>query len=493
MERCATVLCALVLLAGCDDDVVPRRDLGLADLSVADLAGAADLASGDLASSDAAAPSVTATVRAHPDNVVSALVDVVVSGADSVWVESGDTTAYGNATPPIALSGGAATLTIPVIGLTAGAVNHLRVIAQGAAGQVQSGDLTLATGTLPPSFAGLTITTSIAPFDGYLLIGFTDFVGHFSAAAMIDHTARVVWYRVITGTTRGLDFERLKNGNFMAYQVTGPDFEEQKLDGTKVHLWFSPAPLGADGHDFVQLPNQHVMLLGFDRRSFDTRPYFDAGVPDAQMYDNTIDEIDPDGGTGFHWASWPTILPDEIVNPDPGFDPSAFELLHPNALGLTPDGNLVASFRLTNSIVKIDRSTAQILWHLGGTKNDFTFVDDPLNGFSKQHDPHYLPNGDLLLVDNGNDQPPTTRETRTLEYRLDETNQTATLVWSYLHDPPIFSVAGGSARRLPNGDTIVSFAAVGVVTQIDPFATVKWELTSDYFIYRAIPVPTLYP
>ena len=58
-----------------------------------------------------------------------------------------------------------------------------------------------------------------------------------------------------------------------------------------------------------------------------------------------------------------------------------------------------------------------MLWRLGGRKGEYRFVDDPLDGFSKQHAVKMLPNGNILLFDNGTDHVPA--QSRAVEYRLD--------------------------------------------------------------------------
>ena len=64
-------------------------------------------------------PSLSATVRAHPDMVVAAFVDVSVPpGATSVAVDYGDTIAYSLQTSRIPTVAGSSTLSVPVIGLT---------------------------------------------------------------------------------------------------------------------------------------------------------------------------------------------------------------------------------------------------------------------------------------------------------------------------------------------------------------------------------------
>jgi len=145
---------------------------------------------------------------------------------------------------------------------------------------------------------------------------------------------------------------------------------------------------------------------------------------------------------------------------------------------------------------KIDARTGDIIWRLGGRNNQFTIMNDPLGGFSAQHSGRILDNGNLLLYDNGlRHSPP---ESRAVEYRLDATNRTATLVWEFRHNPPIFTPIVGSAQRLLNGNTLVGFGAAGSVTEVDRSATAVWEgefrtvSTAVGTFYRATRIVSLY-
>jgi hypothetical protein len=50
------------------------------------------------------------------------------------------------------------------------------------------------------------------------------------------------------------------------------------------------------------------------------------------------------------------------------------------------DGNLVVSHRHLSEATKIDRQTGEVLWRLGGAHDQFTWVNDGLDGFRNQHD-----------------------------------------------------------------------------------------------------------
>ena len=82
-------------------------------------------------------------------------------------------------------------------------------------------------------------------------------------------------------------------------------------------------------------------------------------------------------------------------------------------------------------ITKIDRYSGDIIWRMGGKNNQFTFVNEseefaPLY-FMWQHDVRRLSTGHITLFDVGeiNVRP----WSRVVEYELNESNKTATIVW----------------------------------------------------------------
>jgi hypothetical protein len=106
-----------------------------------------------------------------------------------------------------------------------------------------------------------------------------------------------------------------------------------------------------------------------------------------------------------------------------------------------------------------------------------------------------LSDGDLLFYDNGLHHAPP--ESRAVEYRLDTTANTATLVWEYRRVPVIETQFVGSVERLTNGDTLVAFALAGVVDEADPNGNRVWEAslftgTTPRVAYRVRRLPSLY-
>jgi hypothetical protein len=465
-------------------------DLAVSVPGPEDLATAADL--GRAAPADLGVPTVRATVRPVDGNVVTAIVDVTAVGASEIVISQGPTASYGEDTPRLPLPPGGV-LSVPVLGLTPDAVNHLRVTAYSATGlSADTGDLTFTAGALPANLPTVQVTYNHGGVTGFLLVsvllqGIPD-----CWALIVDRTGRLYWYRDMKpSTARGTDFQMQPNRNLTVYQNSTLDFEELDLASNVLRRWRAPtSPNGADGHEIQLLENHNALLFGWTSRIGDVSAYRDGGATDALIYTNTLEEVTPDGGSVFRWQSDPEITLDE--SSDWLAFQGGLDTVHPNAIAVSADGNLLLSLRHIDTVVKLDRSTGKILWRLGGKKSDFTFVDDPMGGPSHQHDVRELPNGDITLVDNGNFHVP--QVTRVVQYRLDYTKKTARLVWQYHHSPELFSFFTGSARRLPNGNTVIGWGAPGVITEVDPFANVVWEAkVPNRMLYRALPVERLYP
>jgi hypothetical protein len=105
-----------------------------------------------------------------------------------------------------------------------------------------------------------------------------------------------------------------------------------------------------------------------------------------------------------------------------------------------------------------------------------------------------LPNGDVILFDDGDDDVPPF--SRAVEYALDTDAGTATLVWSAHATPQLEDFALGYAQRLSNGNTLITYGAARQVQEVSPDGALVWDLydlsTDDFGIYRAYRLASLY-
>ena len=214
------------------------------------------------------------------------------------------------------------------------------------------------------------------------------------------------------------------------------------------------------------------------------------------MAGHSIVRQSADGTVEFRWSAWDHFTVADWAAPLPSIPQATLDLDHANSIELDGAGDYIVSFAAVTQVVKIDHRTGAIRWRLGGRRNQFRFVGDPLGGFGIQHDVRLLPNGHLLLFDNGNFHYPL--ESRAVEYALDTLAMTATLVWESRHDPPLYASFVGSAQRFQNGHTLIGYGAVGVMTEVSAGGTVVWEGRLDVpgqastVFYRVRELPSLY-
>jgi hypothetical protein len=263
------------------------------------------------------------------------------------------------------------------------------------------------------------------------------------------------------------------------------------------------------GHEFKRLANGNVLVLGqpLVPMRIDAARY--GYGPDKIIENTVIQELTPTGTVVWEWRSGDHLGWDEAVQ-------DVAQLLkkgqviapfHLNALDVDTDGNIIASARSLDQIIKIERPSGRILWRMGGAyalHNDFDIEGDREHGTSHQHGVNLLPNNRLLVFDNGNlrklhrDRQDTTTYipySRAVEYALDQPGCTAKLVAQFrpADDPYRFGINWGYAQRLHNGHTLVTWGgAIGQpsISEFAPDGKVVWEITlQNCFAYRSFKVP----
>src|SRR5262249_32998710 len=145
--------------------------------------------------------------------------------------------------------------------------------------------------------------------------------------------------------------------------------------------------------------------------------------------------------------------------------------------------NVLLSSRFLNQVISITPDFKSVEWKLGGPGSSFSFASQE-DRFYAQHSVSELPNGHLMMFDNGNFRPdgPDGAYSRALELELDFCLRSARKVWEYRHDPDVYSDRLSNAMRLPNGNTLVNFGvqsdpeAPPLLVETRPDGTEAWEL-----------------
>jgi len=450
-------------------------------------------------STSALKPSVAIEgVSANPNNVLSAVVAVTVRDAYAIRIsyQTAGSSVF-SSTPDVPLTGSAIP-SLPVFGLRPDTTYSFWATAISTRGAtVDSGQASFRTGSLPASLPVFSASKPGNPEPGYTLVAWNRFPFPENAAAVIvDQNGEVAWYKEFTGFI-AFDWQRQPDGNYTAavdqsVPAWVPDRYRQfdKL-GNELKTWSSIDNCDIDDHELRVLPNGDAVFYCINVRTMDLTAL--GGLPQSTVLGNILIRKNSSDQTVFLWDAFDHLsIFDDL---DPQIDPTTgyVDWSHGNAIEIAADGNYLLSFRNISQVVKVDSQTGQVLWKLGGRDGDFTFVDDPLNGFSLQHAIRQLPNGNVTLYDNGaSHQPP---QSRAVEYQLDVSARRARLVWQYDAQPMIFSFAMGFAQRPDGGNTLAPYGTVPQVREVNAAGDLQWVLQpfdNNGFIYRSFRIPSLY-
>jgi hypothetical protein len=375
-----------------------------------------------------------------------------------------------------------------VIGMHAQKAYKLKAVSATAtaSGSVEG---TFTTGMLPASLPTPTLTASDAANTqpGWTLTNIMPATSGPALAVMYDEKGLPVWYYV-HGThadSRGDVDTKLVGNSVLVGPTSGEPAREVDLSG-KV-LWEGPAQ-----------SNQELATHFFGKTS--AGDYFlnielDKAVQNGstKIDNQRIEELSPTKTSVWSWTLFDHIMP--AGNRE--------ELCHGNLIIDDPAAGFVYYNCRFLGLLKLERSSGNILWRLGGSYDttsigpgDFTF-DPPASQFSDSHEPEFHDDGTLILYDNGgysqsggfggNSQ---NYHSRVVEYQLDETKKTATRTWEFpgsfdvdaWYKTSWYSPFWGDADRLPNGNVLVtaptkSSSASTRIFEVTRAGKVVWELT----------------
>ena len=278
---------------------------------------------------------------------------------------------------------------------------------------------------------------------------------------ILDHSIQPYWQ--INSSNMGIDFK--KNSSYLTY------FEKNSNIWIKANNMMQEVDtmqcntsIGyTDYHDIRLLDNGNYIMQSYDSLYIDMGDYIEGGQPNTKVKGILrIQEFDINDNLLLDWFAFEHLHIEDYtssLNFDPVLFGSQITWMHGNSIEIDYDDNLIISNRRSSEVLKIHRTSGEIIWIMGGPLNEFEIIDDNLNGFSKQHDVRRLENGNILVFDNGNQHNPPL--SRIVEYQVDEVNKTATLVWEYINPDGDVSMSMGSAQRLPNQNTLINWGNMG--------------------------------
>ncbi len=342
--------------------------------------------------------------------------------------------------------------------------------------------------SVPSDFPDLEITVNKNPDPGYIFLNHNTGTSPFNL--ILDNDGSPVWYRRMPYNRR--DFKVQKDGTI---SMVGGGFTGFDQNFNQLKNYYAVEGYNTDDHGLQVLENGDYFLIGFRDITVDMSDVVSGGKRNAHVHETCIQGFSADGELTFIWPALENFHPEELIGfTVPGDEPTnnSFRFTHMNAIDIDDDGHILLSSRHLSQATKINRETGEIIWRLGGALNDFTFINDPLQGPRNQHDIRNLGNGHYSVFDNGNTHSPS--RSRGVEWKLDTEKMTATLVWEYRNPPGTeFSHYMGNCQRLPNGNTLINWALWNRprISEISPTGEVEFEMWSrdHYDCYRVFRFP----
>jgi hypothetical protein len=338
--------------------------------------------------------------------------------------------------------------------------------------------------SVPSNFPLINITINDNPDPGYIFLD-NRTSGSNSYNVIFDNTGSPIWYLQTDDERRDMKVQHNGILTMLArtggYRFVGLDTHYREIASYRAVNGYS-----TDEHELVVLENGYYLLIGLRHEYVDMTQYLLGANTNARVGQTIIQEFTPEGDLIFQWRAWDNFDVRDVHLDNPLA--SSFRFPHMNAIDIDEDGHILLSSRHISEVTKINRDTGEIIWRLSGIpkNNDFTYVNDSLNGPRNQHAIRSTGYRRYLLFDNGNLHNPSV--SRAVEYELDLDTMTATVVWEFREIPDVYSHYMANTQRLPNGNTLINWAigSLPKLTEVRPDGTKAFEMNwvDHYEAYR---------
>lgn len=317
---------------------------------------------------------------------------------------------------------------LPIYGLYAGYDNTVELNLSNG----KRNSITITTEPLHPEVVSATSIQTTPEYFGQNLMFLTSATSR-TMAVGIDYAGDVRWH---TNIALSFDIKRLPNGHIlvgterlvkMPYFTSG--LYEMAFSGKIFKEYRIPSGYH---HDQFVMEDGNILVLTFDAHS------------------HTVEDmcvlLDPKTGNILKTWDYKTVLPQDVAGSG---SQDAHDWFHNNAVWYDKKTNsLTLSGRHQDAVINIDFESGTLNWIIGDPegwpqemvdKYFFTPVGDDFEWQYEQHACVVLPDGDVMLLDNGHFRSKNKEKyllnrdnyTRGVRYRIDTEKMTIEQVWHY--------------------------------------------------------------
>lgn len=316
------------------------------------------------------------------------------------------------------------------------------------------------------AYSGYTLYASRGTTDIWLINMDGQFTHHWQVADLSGNVRLLPNGNLLTDNMK-------PNTPIAGIPASGGELLELDWDGNVV--WRHEDPY-LNLHEYDCLENGNLLISRWIPIPDDIVAKVKGGQPGTEregvMWSDCFQEITRDGKVEWEWKAYEHM----------DFD---IDVLCPlcrrtswtyvNALTALPDGNVLASLRLINTIAIIERSSGNITWRWGQGE------------IAHQHNPTMLDNGNILLFDNGLHRLALDNSAASYSRVLEVNPKTNKIEWEYKDREAMsfYSSICAGAQRLPNGNTLICEATKGRIFEVTHDKEIVWEFVNPFHsVYR---------
>lgn len=331
--------------------------------------------------------------------------------------------------------------------------------------------------------------------EGYMFVAPTSKPGAQAGALIVDASGQPVWFAPVkpgwwVTNFRVQEYQAKPALTWWEGEVRPPGYGQGQgviLDGSYKEIAVIRAARGrqADLHELLLTP-EGTALITCHPQTVRADLSGVGGASDGQVLEPVIQEIEiATGKLLFEWRGLEHVGIEESYLAPRG----AWDYLHVNSIDLTPDGHLLVSGRHTCALYKVHRRTGRVLWRLGGRYSSFRLGRRAQ--FRWQHDARHLPGGVITVFDNGAGPVRGESQSRGLKLQLDLVSNTVYVLHAYRHPVPVLSSAMGNVQTLPDGNVMVGYGLVPLLSEFAPDGQLLGQLWLPwgYNCYRGFRMP----
>lgn len=241
-------------------------------------------------------------------------------------------------------------------------------------------------------------------------------------------------------------------------------------------------------HDVVPLKNGNVVVALWEKTPEEITQRVLGGEQsplDNVLWSDEIVEIDRKGKIVWSWHSYEHLDPelDTIGTMIPKYAWTVTNgISHVEKNPIDGQEAYLISMRSISTVFLIRKKDGEIIWR------------SPKGMLNTQHDPTLLPNGNILVFDNGFYREPSPHAS--FGSRAVEINpKTNKIVWQFdggkgvIDKVRFYAPIVGGAQRLENGNTLITDGTRGHLFEVTKSGEVVWDFVSPYLTHSTGPFP----